>query len=250
MNLPWQSSRVTRAGIYARRALWTLAALAILAVALASHAASRTPRQATAEHAKPAGSARPPVKSYGSPNAPITMEVFTDYQCPACRALYEQTLRSLINDYVASGKVYLLHHDFPLSGHKYSGQAARWANAAAQVGQFEAVEAALYDNQTSWENDGNMEKYVAAAMSPADFKRVQLRMHGCDPPGPSAGGPTPPHPCPLDAYIQQDIALGNQVPVKFTPTYVITYKGQRLPPGSGLVSWPILKQFFDSLLSQ
>src|SRR5271170_5231015 len=48
-----------------------------------------------------------PVKSYGSPSAPITMEVFSDFQCPACRMLYEQTLKLLINDYVASGKVYL-----------------------------------------------------------------------------------------------------------------------------------------------
>jgi len=31
---------------------------------------------------------------------------------------------------------------------------------------------------------------------------------------------------------------------------VITNKGQKLPAGSGVVSWPILKQFFDSLLSQ
>jgi len=38
--------------------------------------------------------------------------------------------------------------------------------------------------------------------------------------------------------------------VQATPTYVITYKGMRLPAASGAVSWPILKQFFDSLLAQ
>ncbi|MGC2422207.1 MAG: thioredoxin domain-containing protein [Candidatus Acidiferrales bacterium] len=250
MNVQWQSSRVSSASICGKKAAWTLAVLGILAIALASHAAPRTARQLSGGSAKADKPVHAPVKAYGSPSAPITMEVFTDYECPSCRALYEGTLRPLLADYVASGKVYLVHHDFPLSMHKYSGQAARWADTAAEFGQFDAVEAALYDNQSSWETDGNMEKYISAAMPPSDFKRIEEHMRGCDPPGPTAGAATPPHPCPVDVYIQQDITLGNQIPVKATPTYVITYKGQHLPPGSGPVSWEILKQFFDSLLSQ
>jgi hypothetical protein len=31
---------------------------------------------------------------------------------------------------------------------------------------------------------------------------------------------------------------------------VITKRGQRMPPGSGFVSWPLMKQFLDSLLTQ
>jgi protein-disulfide isomerase len=195
------------------------------------------------------------IKAYGSRTAPITIEVFSDYQCPQCRNLFEQTLRPMISDYVAAGKVYLIHRDYPLllPEHKYSGQAARWGDAAARIGQFAAVDAALYDNVPSWEEDGDIQKYVAGALSAADFKRVQKLMQGCVPPGP-AGRPdafvAAPHPCSLDASIEQDILLGNHVPVNATPTYVITYKGQRLPPGAGFVSWPVLKQFLDSLLSQ
>ncbi len=191
----------------------------------------------------------PPVKAYGSKDAPITMEVFTDYQCPSCRNLYENTLRPMINDYVASGKVYLVHHDFPLPMHKYGFEAARWANAAARVGEFASVEAALYDNQDSWGTDGNIAKYVSAAMSGADFKRVEKLMDGCLVPT-SVEAAQGSHGCALDAYIEEDRAIGMRIPVTATPTYVITYKGQHLPPASGFVSWPILKQFFDSLLSQ
>ncbi len=198
-----------------------------------------------------------PVKAYGSSSAPITMEVFSDYECPSCRNLFETTLRQMIPDYVASGKVYLIHRDFPLPMHKYGYQAARWLNAAARIGEFQAVEAALYDNQNAWAIDGNIEKYVAGAMSAAEFKRVQSQMQGCGYPAdasvkPAAlalGGQTS-QTCALDTYIDQDRALGNKIPVQATPTYVITYKGTRLPAGSGIVSWPILKQFFDSLLSQ
>jgi hypothetical protein len=213
--------------------------------------ASTAKKQKPAKAAATAATA--PVKVYGSKNAPITMEIFTDYQCPTCGNLFEQTLRPMINDYVASGKVYVIHHDFPLQMHAYSGQAARWANAAAEVGQFETVEAALYDNQAAWTASGDLQKYISGAMSMADFKRVEKAMEGCEAPGPTAkpGGIAPsPHPCSLDAFIVQDITAGNQIPVTGTPMYIIYHKGQRLPAMSGFVSWPILKQFFDSLLAQ
>jgi protein-disulfide isomerase len=219
-----------------------------LGVALPSAtAAGRKEARKAARAVEPMG---PPVKAYGSKDAPITMEVFTDYECPSCRNLYENTLRPLINDYVASGKVYLVHHDFPLPMHKYGFEAARWANAAARVGEFGSVEAALYDNQDAWGADGNIAKYVSAAMSAADFRRVQKLMDGCMvvPASPDAAQNS--HSCALDAYIEEDRAIGMRVPVQATPTYIISYKGQHLPAASGFVSWPILKQFFDSLLSQ
>jgi protein-disulfide isomerase len=236
-----------------------LARLAMLITCVGATLALRPGLQPNPKSANTSGSASvtetSPAKTYGSQTAPITFEVFSDYQCPQCRNLFEQTLRPMIADYVASGKVYLIHRDYPLArlDHKYSGQAARWGDAAARIGQFAAVEAALYDNAPAWEADGNIEKYVAAALSPTDFKRVQKLMQGCDPPGP-AGRPdsfiAAPHPCSIDSSIQQDILLGNRVPVNATPTFVITYKGQRLPSGTGFVSWPVLKQFLDNLLGQ
>lgn len=185
------------------------------------------------------------------------MEVFSDYECPSCRNLYETTLRLMISDYVAAGKVYLIHRDYPLPMHKYGYEAARWLNASARIGKFQEVEAALYDHQDAWAQDGNIAKYVSAAMSAAEFKRVGTIMQGCGfetagvksanlALGQSAAG----YACSVDPYIEADRALGNKIPVSATPTYVITYKGNRLPAGSGIVSWPILKQFFDSLLSQ
>ena len=226
--------------------------------ATASKATTSASKSGTAAKtaAKPTAPLGAPVKSYGSSTAPITMEVFTDYECPSCRNLYENTLKSLINDYVAAGKVRLIHRDFPLPMHKYGYEASRWLNASARVGKFADVEAALYDNQNSWAQDGNIGKYIAAAMSPADFKRVESGMHGCgfDTAGMKsasfAAGQAGGEACSVDSFIEADRALGNKIPVQSTPTYVITYKGNRLPAGSGFVSWPILKQFFDSLLSQ
>ncbi|MGH9709703.1 MAG: DsbA family protein, partial [Candidatus Acidiferrales bacterium] len=174
-----------------------------------------------------------------------------DYECPVCGELYEQTLRPLIDDYVASGKVYLVHRDFPLSIHLYSRQAARWVNAAARTGKFEAVERALFDNQMAWSEYGTenpqgiIKPIVQAALTPAEFKRVERLMQGCE-----SNSQTEIKGCAVDTGIQRDLAEGELLPVRATPTFVIYFHGQPYPPMRGAISWPILRQFFDKLLSQ
>lgn len=214
---------------------------------------------ATTSASQTRGTAAPaltPNKAYGTKSAPITMEVFSDYQCPYCRAFYDTTLRQLIATYVATGKVYLIHRDFPLTMHRYSGEAARWANACAEIGQFESVEEALYDNQETWGADGNIGKFVAAAMPASDFKRAQALMKNGAMPAPQATGPSLDplagisRPCPVDPFIAQDIKLGYQSHVSGTPTFVVTYKDRHFSMPATGVSWPVLKQFFDTLLEQ
>jgi len=190
-------------------------------------------------------------KAYGSKTAPITMEVFSDFECPSCKGLYEQTLKMLISDYVASGKVYLIHRDFPLPMHKYSWKAARYADAAAEIGKFPQVEAALFDNQSAWSTDGSFAKYVEQAVGPADMTTIEKRVSACkDDSGVAQPKQDEPehHSCPLDDAIWHDVALGNKVPVQATPTFVVTYKGKPSTT-SGVVSYAVLKQYFDYLLS-
>lgn len=190
-------------------------------------------------------------KSLGNPNAPIKMIVYDDYECPVCGELYEQTLRPMIDDYVASGKVYLIHRDFPLTIHLYSRQAARWVNAAARIGKFEAVERAIFDNQMAWSEYGTenpkgiIKPIVQAALTSAEFKRVERLMQGCE-----SNSQSQIKGCAVDAAIQRDLAEGEILPVRATPTFVISAHGQQYPPMQGAISWPILRQFFDQLLNQ
>ncbi|HKF52984.1 MAG TPA: thioredoxin domain-containing protein [Candidatus Acidoferrales bacterium] len=190
-------------------------------------------------------------KSLGSPSAPIKLIVYDDYECPACGAFYEQTLRPMIDTYVAEGKVYLVHRDFPLPMHQYSRQAARWVNAAARIGKFEAVERALFDNQMGWseygaENPkGIMKPFVESALTPVEFKRVERLMQGCE-----SNDHDELKGCAVDTEIQRNIAAGDLIPIRQTPTFQIYYKGQPYPPESGMVPWTLLKQFFDQILNQ
>jgi hypothetical protein len=190
-------------------------------------------------------------KSLGSPAAPIKVEVFDDYECPACGEFYEQTLKPMISDYVDSGEVYLIHRDFPNPEHLYSRQAARWVNAAARIGKFEAVERSLFDNQDAWSEfgtgnrKGNIQPFVEKALSRAEFKQVVRLMQGCE-----SNSHQELKGCVVDAAIQHDFEMARSIPLISTPTCIISCRGQTYPPIASVVAWPILKQFLDQLLKQ
>jgi protein-disulfide isomerase len=174
-----------------------------------------------------------PHTAFGSKTAPVVMEIFSDFQCPACKTLYTATNNKLLDNYVSVGKVYLIHRDFPLSMHAYSRVAARYGRAAAQIGKFEPVEQALFQNQEKWEQNGDVDGTVAAVLSAADIAKVRALVKGGT----------------LDAAIDKDFALGQMYRVNQTPTTVFHCKGQTYPY-SGAMSYEILKQFLDQLLSQ
>jgi protein-disulfide isomerase len=174
-----------------------------------------------------------PHKAFGSKTAPVIMEVFSDFQCPACKNLYLTTNRQLMDNYVTTGKVYLIHRDFPLAMHAYSRVAARYARAAAQLGKVEPVEQALFQNQEKWEQSGDVDGTVAAVLSAKEMAKVRELVKGGT----------------LDAAIDKDYSLGQIYRVNQTPTTVFHCKGQTYPY-SGQMTYDILKTFLNQLLTQ
>jgi protein-disulfide isomerase len=172
-------------------------------------------------------------KAFGSKTAPVIMEVFSDFQCPACKNLYLTTNRQLMDNYVTTGKVYLIHRDFPLAMHAYSRVAARYARAAAQLGKVEPVEQTLFQNQEKWEQSGDVDGTVAAVLSAKEMAKVRELVKGGT----------------LDAAIDKDYSLGQMYRVNQTPTTVFHCKGQTYPY-SGPMTYDILKTFLNQLLSQ
>src|SRR5579872_3429373 len=74
--------------------------------------------------------------AFGSPAAPLMVEVFSDFQCPACKLLHDAELPRLMKEYVAPGKVFLIYRYFPLAMHAYGRRAAEVVAAAAQLGKY------------------------------------------------------------------------------------------------------------------
>jgi protein-disulfide isomerase len=83
--------------------------------------------------------------SQGSINAPVTVVMFTDFQCPACSATHP-VLKKVLTEY--AGKIRFVVRDFPLTQiHQNAFRAAIAADGAGAQGKyFEYVEL-LYTNQ-------------------------------------------------------------------------------------------------------
>lgn len=172
-------------------------------------------------------------RAIGLKSAPITMEVFSDYQCPACREFYLSTVRQVIENYVSAGKVYLIHRDMPLQMHPFSREAARYANAAARVKKLEPVVQVLFSKQEMWVKDGNIDGVVASVLTGAEIRKVRALVQGGT----------------LETAIESDVALGNRFRVTQTPTTIITHRGQQyfMP---GMLSFTVLRGFLNELLSK
>jgi len=67
----------------------------------------------------------------GDPNAPVIIDVFEDFQCPACTFYTEEVERRIAETYVVSGQVYYVFHHYPfLDSHSESKESQQAANAS------------------------------------------------------------------------------------------------------------------------
>ncbi len=90
----------------------------------------------------------------GDPNAPVKIDEYSDFQCPACLSFYKQTERSIVEQYVATNKVYFTYHSMGAWIGPESGAAAEAAYCAGDQGKFWDYHDILFDNWTG-ENVGD-----------------------------------------------------------------------------------------------
>jgi protein-disulfide isomerase len=84
----------------------------------------------------------------GDPNAPVTMIVFGDYQCPFCLRATEGAEAQIRDTYVADGKVRMIYRDFPLDQiHPFARKAAEAAECARDQGKYWMYHDALFERQ-------------------------------------------------------------------------------------------------------
>jgi len=99
----------------------------------------------------------------GQANAPVTIEVYADFQCPYC-ARADSVLQQIMPTYIDTGKVKVIYHDFAFLGAE-SEWAAQAAKCAADQGQFWTFGNYLFAHQAG-ENKGafsrdNLKKIAA-----------------------------------------------------------------------------------------
>lgn len=100
----------------------------------------------------------------GDPNAPVTIDLYSDFQCPICRRA-ELTIQALAPKYIDTGKAKVVYHNFAFIGRE-STQAALAAECANDQGKFWDYATYLFDHQAG-ENvgtfaDANLKSFAEA----------------------------------------------------------------------------------------
>ena len=173
-------------------------------------------------------------KESGSVLAPITCELYTDYQCPHCATVFLQTMPDFMAQYVSTGKVKLIHRDFPLSQHPHAKLAARYANAAGMLGYYDIVVNQIFRTQAIWAASGDVGTQVAQVLPPDVMDKVRDLVQN-------------------DAHLDDTVAAtwlsGGRTRLNQTPSMLVVYKGKSqllapIPPPE------FLKSYFDELLTK
>jgi len=99
----------------------------------------------------------------GSPNAPVTLVEFGDYQCHFCNVFFHSTEDEILQTYVETGKVKMIFKDFNIIGPD-SVNASHGAHCAKDQGLFWEYHDILYSNWTGenngWASSENLLKFA------------------------------------------------------------------------------------------
>lgn len=179
--------------------------------AAANEATASTPSDAPQETYKdvPVGFTVEGYPYRGSPDAPVTMYEYSDYQCPFCSRYFVQTEPALNESFVRSGQVRVIFRDYPIAQIHPNAPAAHVAAwCVAEQGSAAAyweMHDELFRTQTVWSNMTDPASHFAEL---AEEIGVELsRFNDC-----IASGA-------MGAKLEQGLAAGSALGISGTPSF-------------------------------
>lgn len=140
----------------------------------------------------------------GPASAPITVVVFSEFQCPFC-ARVEPTLRALEEEH--KGRIRIVWKHNPLPFHEHASLAAKASIAAAEQGKFWEYKDALFSHQDALDRKSLLGYAQSLGLDMARFERTMDDPKSAE-------------------TIAGDAAEGARLGVQGTPTFFIN--GRRL----------------------
>jgi protein-disulfide isomerase len=137
--------------------------------------------------------------SRGAATAPVTIIVFSDFQCPFCSRA-EDTVRELEAAY--PGKIRFVFKNSPLPFHEHARLAAKAALAANEQGKFWEYHDALFAHQHDLDR-ASLERY--AEDLGLDLRRFRAALDDAR----------------LDTVVEGDITEAHRLEVKGTPSFFV-----------------------------
>ncbi len=168
---------------------------------------------------------RGPGPSKGSPDAPVTIVEFSDFQCGFCRKFWQETLPRIEEKYVQTGKVRFVYRHLAIFGPP-SVQAAMAAECAHEQGKFWSYHDRLFSSAGLFAfTTGNLKRYAE------ELRLDTSRFNAC-----------------LDAEkprekVEQETVIGRMIGMTGTPGFLIN--GGRL---IGAQPYEVFEEIIDGTL--
>jgi len=86
----------------------------------------------------------------GDSTARTWVVMASDFQCPFCKQWHAETYRTLVNEYVRTGKIRLAYINYPLGQHQNAVPMANAAMCASAQGKFWEFHDAIFETQQRW----------------------------------------------------------------------------------------------------
>ena len=131
---------------YAILAVLALAGLGVLAYLLLRPGTTSIPANVTVQASDTLG-----FRGYlkGSPDAPVEITEFADYQCPFCQTFATLQMPTIEERLIKAGRVRWRYRDFPLQQHAFARLAAHSAACADEQGKYWEQHQRIYE-QSEW----------------------------------------------------------------------------------------------------
>lgn len=179
--------------------------------------------------------------SLGAPNASVIIDVFEDFQCPACQ-YFTQTVEPLvIENLVDTGKARYVYHNYPFLDDRMpeemeheSDQAANASMCANEQGKFWEMHGTIFANWNG-ENEGAYSAPRLQAMAESIGLDMQA-FNEC---------------LTTDKYkaeVQADFELGKQMGVSGTPTVFVN--GQQAGQPDRIATYDDIAQAVEQALTK
>ena len=159
----------------------------------------------------------------GAKDAPVTLIMFQDFQCPFSQRS-QATIKQIMDAY--PGKIRVVFKNYPLPFHKQAGLAAEAALAAAAQGKFWEMHDRIFANQQQMEMD-TLKKYAQELKLDMKQFNADLDSHR------------------FKAAVDEDMKTGSGAAVRGTPTFFVN--GKKLAGAKPLAEF---QKVIDALLAQ
>ncbi len=156
-KLEWEqkAEKEAKTSQYKKIGLWVGVAMAVILAIFGLAVIVNSPSTSSETSLKIPAPTESDLYTKGGPKSKVVLTEYGDYQCPAC-AQYQPIVKAILEEY--KDRIFFVYRDFPLvNAHQNAHISARAAFAANKQGKFWEMNDALYQNQSQWATNPNVE---------------------------------------------------------------------------------------------